>query len=149
MRAVIQRVSKAGVVVDGVRIADIGRGLLVLLGVESGDDEKAAEYLAKKTADLRIFKDTTEKMNLSILDCSGEMLIVSQFTLLADCRKGQRPGFSVAAPPELAEPLCDYFVNQLKQLGLMVQTGKFQADMAVDLVNDGPVTILLDSHRNF
>jgi D-tyrosyl-tRNA(Tyr) deacylase len=146
---VIQRVSKAGVVVDGVRIADIGRGLLVLLGVESGDDEKAAEYLAKKTADLRIFKDTTEKMNLSILDCSGEMLIVSQFTLLADCRKGQRPGFSVAAPPELAEPLCDYFVNQLKQLGLMVQTGKFQADMAVDLVNDGPVTILLDSHRNF
>ena len=149
MRAVIQRVSKAGVVVDGVRIADIGPGLLVLLGVESGDDEKAAEYLAKKTADLRIFEDTTEKMNLSILDCSGEALVVSQFTLLADCRKGRRPGFFAAAPPELAEPLCDYFVNQLKQLGLMVQTGKFQADMAVDLVNDGPVTILLDSHRSF
>ena len=88
-------------------------------------------------------------MNLSILDCSGEILVVSQFTLLADCRKGRRPGFSAAAPPEQAEPLCDYFVAQLKQRGIRVQTGQFRADMAVDLVNDGPVTILLDSQRNF
>ena len=149
MRAVIQRVSSAGVVVDGAQIAAIGSGLLVLLGVENGDDKKAAEYLAGKTAGLRIFEDTAEKMNLSVLDCSGEVLVVSQFTLLADCRKGRRPGFSAAAPPEQAEPLCDYFVAQLQQRGIKVQTGQFRADMAVDLVNDGPVTILLDSHRNF
>lgn len=149
MRAVIQRVSQAGVVVDGVRIADIGSGLLVFLGVESGDDEKAAEYLAQKMTGLRIFEDAAKKMNFSISDCSGEVLVVSQFTLLADCRKGRRPGFSAAAPPELAEPLCAYFVDQLKQWGLMVQTGQFQADMAVDLVNDGPVTILLDSRKVF
>ncbi|MDX2479615.1 MAG: D-aminoacyl-tRNA deacylase [Desulfuromusa sp.] len=145
MRAVIQRVSRAGVSVDGVRIAAIGSGLLVLLGVENGDDEKAAEYLADKAAGLRIFEDTAEKMNLSVLDCAGEVLVVSQFTLLADCRKGRRPGFSAAAPPELAEPLCEYFVAQLKQRGVKVQTGQFRADMAVDLVNDGPVTILLES----
>lgn len=149
MRAVIQRVSSAGVVVDGTRIATIGSGLLVLLGVETDDDKKAAEYLAEKIAGLRIFEDGAEKMNLSVLDCSGEILVVSQFTLLADCRKGRRPGFSAAAPPERAEPLCDYFVTQLKQHGVLVQTGQFRADMAVDLVNDGPVTILLDSHRNF
>lgn len=149
MRAVIQRVSRAGVVVDGTRIATIGSGLLVLLGVENGDGEKAAEYLAEKTAGLRIFEDAAGKMNLSVLDCTAEVLVVSQFTLLADCRKGRRPGFSAAAPPELAEPLCDYFVEQLKQRGIKVQTGKFRADMAVDLVNDGPVTVLLDSLRNF
>ena len=149
MRAVIQRVSRAGVVVDGARIAEIGAGFLVLLGVENGDDEKAAEYLAEKTAGLRIFEDAAGKMNLSVIDCEGELLVVSQFTLLADCRKGRRPGFSAAAPPELAEPLCDYFVNQLKQQGVKVQTGQFRADMAVDFVNDWPVTILLDSCRNF
>ncbi len=149
MRAVIQRVSNAGVVVDGSRVAAIGSGLLVLLGVENGDNKKDAEYLAEKTAGLRIFEDSAGKMNLSILDCSGEVLVVSQFTLLADCRKGRRPGFSAAAAPELAEPLCDYFVDQLKQRDIIVQTGKFREDMAVDLVNDGPVTILLDSHRNF
>jgi len=149
MRAVIQRVSRAGVVVDAVQIAVIGSGLLVLLGVEKGDDKKAAEYLAEKTAGLRIFEDVAAKMNLSVLDCDGEVLVVSQFTLLADCRKGRRPGFSAAAPPELAEPLCEYFVEQLKMRGVKVKTGQFQADMAVDLVNDGPVTILLDSNRNF
>ncbi len=149
MRAVIQRVSRAGVVVDDVRIAAIGPGLLVLLGVESGDDEKAGEYLAEKTAGLRIFEDAAGKMNHSVLDCSGEVLVVSQFTLLADCRKGRRPGFSAAAPPDLAEPLCSYFVAQLRQRGLAVQTGRFRTDMAVDLVNDGPVTIMLDSHRKF
>ncbi len=149
MRAVIQRVSRAGVVVDGVQIAAIGSGLLVFLGVENGDDNKGAEYLAEKTAGLRIFEDAAGKMNLSVLDRAAEVLVVSQFTLLADCRKGRRPGFSAAAPPELAEPLCDDFVAQLNQRGVKVQTGKFRADMAVDLVNDGPVTILLDSFRNF
>ncbi len=149
MRAVIQRVSRAGVVVAGERIAAIDSGLLVLLGVENGDEKKAVEYLADKTAGLRIFEDSAGKMNLSVLDCSGEVLVVSQFTLLADCRKGRRPGFSAAASPELAEPLCEYFVEQLKQRGIRVQTGQFRADMAVDLVNDGPVTILLDSERTF
>ena len=149
MRAVIQRVSRAAVVVNGLRIAAIDSGLLVLLGVEVGDDKKSAEYLAEKTAGLRIFEDDLEKMNLSVLDCAGEVLVVSQFTLLADCRKGRRPGFSAAAAPELAEPLCEYFVDQLKQQGVRVQTGQFRADMAVDLINDGPVTILLDSQRNF
>jgi len=149
MRAVIQRVTRAGVVVAKQRIADIGSGLLVLLGIEIDDGEKAADYLAEKISGLRIFEDTAAKMNLSVLDCGGEILVVSQFTLLADCRKGRRPGFSAAAPPEQAEPLCDYFVEQLQQRGISVQTGRFRADMAVDLVNDGPVTILLDSHRSF
>lgn len=149
MRAVVQRVSRAGVAVDQQRIAEISGGLLVLLGVEQGDDEQAADYLAEKIAGLRIFEDDAGKMNLSVLDCAGDLLVVSQFTLLADCRKGRRPGFSQAAPPEIAEPLCDYFVERLRQLGGAVQTGKFRADMAVDLINDGPVTIMLDSHRHF
>ena len=149
MRAVVQRVSQAGVTVDDEKIAEIGGGLLVLLGVEQGDDEKAADYLAEKVSGLRIFEDEAGKMNLSVADCSGQVLVVSQFTLLADCRKGRRPGFSQAALPELAEPLCGYFIECLRQRGLPVQTGRFQADMAVDLVNDGPVTILLDSHRQF
>ena len=135
MRAVIQRVS--------------GAGLLVLLGVEVGDDETAAGYLAKKTAELRIFEDVAGKMNRSVLDCAGEVLVVSQFTLLADCRKGRRPGFSAAAAPEQAEPLCEYFVTRLKESGLTVSTGQFRADMAVNLVNDGPVTLLLDSRKSF
>lgn len=149
MRAVVQRVSRAGVVVAGERIADIGQGLLVLLGVESGDDEKAADYLADKIAGLRIFEDAAEKMNLSVRDCCGSVLVVSQFTLLADCRKGRRPGFSAAAAPDIAEPLCRYFTDKIENYGINVQTGKFRADMAVDLVNDGPVTIMLDSHKNF
>lgn len=149
MRAVIQRVSRAGVTVAGQKIADIEAGLLVLLGIESGDTEKAAEYLAEKISGLRIFEDADEKMNLSVLDLSGEVLVVSQFTLLADCRKGRRPGFSAAAPPNVAEPLCEYFVEQLKVRGVSTQSGQFRADMAVDLVNDGPVTILLDSEKQF
>lgn len=149
MRAVIQRVSRAGVVVDNQRIANIGAGLLVFLGVETDDNEKAAEFLAEKISGLRIFEDAEGKMNLSVLDCSAEILTVSQFTLLADCRKGRRPGFSAAAPAVVAEPLCAYFVSLLRNRGVPVQTGRFQADMAVDLVNDGPVTILLDSHKNF
>ncbi len=149
MRAVVQRVTQAGVTVAGEKIAAIGSGLLVLLGVEQGDDEKAADYLAEKVSGLRIFEDQAGKMNLSVGDIEGELLVVSQFTLLADCRKGRRPGFSQAALPELAEPLCDYFVACLCRLGLPVQTGRFRAEMAVDLVNDGPVTILLDSQRKF
>jgi len=149
MRTVIQRVCSAGVTVDGEKIAEIGAGLLVLLGVECGDSEKDADYLVDKTAGLRIFEDNDGKMNLAVADCAGSILVVSQFTLLADCRKGRRPGFSAAAPPELAEPLCDYFVAALRQRGLAVQTGRFRADMAVDLVNDGPVTILLDSRKRF
>ncbi len=149
MRAVIQRVSCAGVTVEGQKIAAIGSGLLVLLGVEMGDTEKDADYLVDKTAGLRIFEDEAGKMNLSVTDCAGSLLVVSQFTLLADCRKGRRPGFSAAAPPELAEPLCDYFVAALRQRQLDVQTGRFRANMAVDLVNDGPVTILLSSRKTF
>ncbi len=149
MRAVVQRVSRAGVTVDGERIADIGQGLLVLLGVADGDGRPAADYLADKIAGLRIFEDDQGKMNLSVADCHGAVLVVSQFTLLADCRKGRRPGFSAAAPPEIAEPLCRYFSDQLARKGLAVQTGRFRADMAVDLVNDGPVTIMLDSDRQF
>jgi len=147
MRAVLQRVSRAGVTVAEERIAQIGPGLLVLLGVEAGDSETEAEYLAEKTARLRIFEDREGKMNLSVQDLGGEVLVVSQFTLLADCRKGRRPGFALAARPETAEPLCRHFVAGLQRLGLQVQTGRFRAEMAVELVNDGPVTILLDSRR--
>jgi len=149
MRAVIQRVSRAGVTVDEENIGEIGIGLLVLLGVESGDTENDADYLVDKIAGLRIFEDNNGKMNLSVTDCGGQVLVVSQFTLLADCRKGRRPGFSAAAPPEQAEQLCDYFVVALRQRELTVQTGKFRADMAVSLINDGPVTILLDSRKTF
>ncbi len=149
MRAVIQRVSSAGVTVAGDKIATIGAGVLVFLGVETGDAETAADYLAEKIAGLRIFEDSDGKMNRSVVASGGEALVVSQFTLLADCRKGRRPGFSAAAAPEIAEPLCNYFVKRLKILNLKVQTGRFRTDMAVDLVNDGPVTILLDSDRAF
>lgn len=149
MRAVVQRVGRAGVTVAAERIAEIGGGLLVLLGVEQGDNEQAADYLADKIAGLRVFEDQQGKMNLSVADIAGELLVVSQFTLLADCRKGRRPGFSRAAAPELAEPLCRYFVERLQLRGLQVQTGRFQAEMAVDLVNEGPVTIMLDSQRQF
>ena len=149
MRAVIQRVSQAGVTVAGQRIAAIGQGLLVLLGIEDGDDRAAADYLAEKTVGLRIFEDAAGKMNCSVADCGGQVLVVSQFTLLADCRKGRRPSFSSAALPAAAEPLCDYFAEQVSARGVATQTGKFRADMAVDLVNDGPVTILLDSKRQF
>ena len=149
MRAVIQRVSRAGVSVADQRVADIGPGLLVLLGVATGDDYQAAAYLAGKTAGLRIFEDAEGKMNLSLQECSAEVLVVSQFTLLADCRKGRRPGFAAAASPEEAAPLCEYFIDQLQQRGIRVQSGRFRAAMTVDLVNDGPVTILLDSEKVF
>lgn len=149
MRAVVQRVSRAGVSVAGERVADIGHGLVVLLGVAAGDSRKDADYLADKVAGLRIFEDDQGKMNRSVKDCCGDVIVVSQFTLLADCRKGRRPGFAAAAAPEVAEPLCDYFTGVLSAQGVPVQTGRFRTDMAVDLVNDGPVTIMLDSERMF
>jgi D-tyrosyl-tRNA(Tyr) deacylase len=149
MRAVIQRVKCASVVVEGNLWAEIGRGLLVLLGVEDLDDEEDAVYLAEKISNLRIFEDQNDKMNLSLLDINGEMLIVSQFTLHGDCRKGRRPNFMKAAGAELAEALYIRFIDECKKYIKKVETGKFQAHMEVSLINDGPVTILLDSKKIF
>lgn len=149
MRAVLQRVSSASVTVGDEVIGRIGNGLVVLLGVEQGDTPEDARALAEKTAHLRIFEDSEGKMNLSVQDSGGAVLAISQFTLLADCRKGRRPGFTRAALPELAEPLYERYVAALEQFGLKVATGRFQADMAVALVNDGPVTMLLDSRKCF
>ena len=149
MRAVLQRVTAASVTVDNQTIGQIDTGLMVLLGVEQGDTAEEARALAEKTTNLRIFEDSDGKMNLSVQDIDGEVLAISQFTLLADCRKGRRPGFSQAALPELAEPLYEIYVAQLREVGLKVATGRFQAAMQVALVNDGPVTILLDSRKQF
>lgn len=149
MRAVLQRVARAQVEVDGQTVGAIGRGLLVLLGVEQGDEAQDAELLAKKSAELRLFEDDAGKMNRSVEDIGGEVLVVSQFTLAADCRKGRRPGFSGAAPPEVANELYEHYVALLRQRGLTVATGQFQAMMQVSLTNDGPVTFLLDSNKVF
>lgn len=145
MRAVIQRVTAADVQVDHEIVGRIGPGLLVLLGIARSDEEKDADYLADKVVNLRIFEDGEGKMNRSLLETGGELLVVSQFTLLGDCRKGRRPSFVEAAPPERAEQLYEYFVNQLRLKGINVSTGQFQAMMAVSLVNDGPVTLILES----
>ena len=145
MRAVIQRVSQASVSVNGVVIGSIGQGVLVLLGVERGDHERQATYLAEKTARLRIFSDANDKLNLDLLDVGGSALVVSQFTLCGTVSKGRRPSFVNAAEPAAGRRLYDYFVEQLRRQGLSVATGQFQANMQVALVNDGPVTILLDS----
>jgi D-tyrosyl-tRNA(Tyr) deacylase len=145
MRAVLQRVLKAHVVVEQSEIGTIGAGWLVLLGVGPSDSLRDVSYLADKILNLRAFEDTNGKMNHSVLDNGGDILVVSQFTLYADCRKGRRPSFIGAAPPQLAEPLYDKFVDHLRQSGLKVATGRFQADMKVTLVNDGPVTIIIDS----
>jgi len=131
--------------VDGKTVASIGRGLLVLLGVAQGDGERQAEWLADKIAGLRIFEDEAGKMNLSVQDVGGSALVVSQFTLLGDCRKGRRPSFSDAAPPEEADRLYQRFVERARGAGLRVETGVFQAHMGVHLVNDGPVTLVLDT----
>ncbi|MEI6047112.1 MAG: D-aminoacyl-tRNA deacylase [Chloroflexota bacterium] len=147
MRAVVQRVQRGSVAVEGEVIGRCGRGFVILLGVGQGDNEKGAEYLANKIANLRIFEDDTAKMNFSALDLQppAEMLVISQFTLYADTRKGRRPSFVAAAPPDLAAPLVDYFVTLLRQMGLKVETGRFAADMLVTIENDGPVTIIMDS----
>jgi D-tyrosyl-tRNA(Tyr) deacylase len=149
MRAVIQRVKSASVTVNGEIVGKIGKGILVLLGVAADDSEKDAVYLVEKTLNLRIFEDAEEKMNLSLLDISGELLVVSQFTLYGDARKGRRPSFIDAAPPEKANSLYEYFVSAASNQLLRVETGKFQAMMDVSLINDGPVTILLDSRKIF
>ena len=149
MRAVIQRVNQASVVVAAQTVGAIGQGLMVLLGVAQKDTSKDATYLAEKTASLRIFEDDNGKMNRSIEDIDGSILVVSQFTLLGDCRKGRRPGFTDTAPPELAETLYQDYVDALRRKGVTVATGVFRADMQVALVNDGPVTIMLDSRKQF
>jgi len=145
MRAVVQRVSESSVAVGPEVVGRIGRGLLVLVGVATTDTEKEAVSLAEKIVHLRVFEDESGRLNRSLIDVGGEMLVVSQFTLLADCRKGRRPSFTEAATPELARRLYEHFVRQAAQLGISVQTGRFQALMAVSLVNDGPVTLIIDS----
>lgn len=146
MKAVIQRVTHASVKVDGKTVGSCGQGFLILLGVMAGDDEKEADKLVNKTVNLRIFEDENGKMNLSSLDIGGEMLVVSQFTLCADCTHGRRPSFTPSAPPDEANRFYEYFVRRLKENGIShVETGVFGADMKVELLNDGPVTIILDS----
>jgi D-tyrosyl-tRNA(Tyr) deacylase len=145
MRAVLQRVSRARVVVGEEVVGQIGRGLLVLLGVARGDTPAQAEWLADKVVGLRIFEDAEGKMNRDVTEAGGAVLVVSQFTLYGDCRKGRRPSFIDAAPPEEAVPLYEAFVNAVKARGVPVATGQFQAMMAVELVNDGPVTLIVDS----
>jgi D-tyrosyl-tRNA(Tyr) deacylase len=145
MRAVIQRVKESCVTVENEIIARINHGLLVLLGIAKGDQPHDAGYLADKIVNLRIFEDENGKMNRSLLQTGGEMLVVSQFTLLGDCRKGRRPSFVNAAAPEEADEMYEYFARQVRQKGIRVQTGRFRAMMAVSLINDGPVTLVLDS----
>lgn len=145
MKALIQRVTHASVTISGERVGNIGPGLVVLVGVASGDNLKDVQYLAQKTAGLRIFSDNDGKFNLSVLDVHGELLVISQFTLLADARKGRRPSFIDAAPPAQAEELFNNLVDEIRHTGLKVETGRFQAHMLVEIHNDGPVTIMLDS----
>lgn len=144
MKAVIQRVTSANVTVEGQVVGQIGRGILVLLGVEKGDDESRADWLTEKVVNLRIFEDQAGKMNLSLADVGGSLLVVSQFTLAGNCDKGRRPSFDSAAPPEEGKRLYEYFVEVVRRFGLPVATGIFQADMQVSLVNDGPVTFFLE-----
>lgn len=145
MRAVIQRVTQAAVDSEGVRAGAIGAGLCVLLGVTHTDTEEDAKWLAQKITGLRIFADADDKLNLSLLDTGGEMLVVSQFTLYGDCRRGKRPSFTEAARPETADALYEKFVDFVRQMGVRVQTGVFRTMMAVSLVNDGPVTLIIDT----
>jgi D-aminoacyl-tRNA deacylase len=149
MRAIIQRVRRCRVTVESRATGEIGPGLLVLLGIGKCDTEAAADYLAQKVLGLRIFADDTEKMNLSVQDKNGEVLVISQFTLYGDTRRGKRPSFDAAARPEDARRLYEYFVEKIRAVGLRCETGEFQAMMEVELVNSGPVTILLDSDKTF
>jgi D-aminoacyl-tRNA deacylase len=145
LRALLQRVSASSVTVEGVEVGRIGPGLCVLIGVASGDSEKDIDYLVPKLFGLRVFADADGKFNLSLEDVKGEMLLVSQFTLMADTRRGRRPGFTDAAPPEVAEGLFNLFVEKARKTGLKIATGRFQSHMRVEIINDGPVTIMLDS----
>jgi D-tyrosyl-tRNA(Tyr) deacylase len=145
MRVVVQRVSRAKVSVAGEVAGEIGRGWLVLLGVAPGDSREQVDWLAEKVANLRAFNDTDGKMNLCVQDVGGSVLVVSQFTLYGDCQKGRRPSFTGAAPPAVAEPLYESFLNALRLLGVPVEAGRFAADMQVELVNDGPVTFVIDA----
>lgn len=149
MRCVIQRVTRASVDVDGETVGSIDKGFMVLIGSEAGDTEVDAKYCADKIAGLRVFEDENGKMNLALKDVGGKVLLVSQFTLLADARHGRRPDFIQAARPEVAEPLCGVVKAMLEQKGLTVETGRFRTEMQVSLTNDGPVTILLDSRKTF
>ena len=149
MRAVVQRVLSAKVTVDDRTVGEIGQGLLVLVGVEQGDGPADVEYIARKIRELRVFEDEARHLNRSVQDVGGSVLVVSQFTLAADCRKGRRPSFDEAAPPRIAKPLYEDVVRELQANGLRVATGEFQAMMLVSLVNDGPVTLLLDSRKRF
>jgi D-tyrosyl-tRNA(Tyr) deacylase len=149
MRAVVQRVTRASVTIDGQVTGEIENGLVVLLGIARDDSKQDADYLAPKIVALRIFDDSDGRMNVSVKDINGGLLIVSQFTLYGDVRRGLRPSWSDAAQPEIAEPLYDYFVESSRKLLDRVETGSFRAMMEVELVNDGPVTILLDSRRAF
>ncbi|MBM3117961.1 MAG: D-tyrosyl-tRNA(Tyr) deacylase [Chloroflexi bacterium] len=149
MKALVQRVTRASVSVSGEVVGKIGRGLVVLVGIARGDAERDAVYLADKIVNLRIFADEASKFNLSALETRGEILIISQFTLLADTRKGRRPSFEEAAPPEQAEALVSFFVDRVRAAGLKVETGRFQQHMLVEICNDGPVTIALDSKEKF
>ena len=144
MRAVIQRVIKSRVVIDEAIKAAIGHGLVVLLGIEKGDTQEKADYLAKKITNLRIFGDKEGKMNLSLIDIGGKAIVVSQFTLMADTRKGNRPSFINAAPPDIASPMVDYFIHRMKAHGVETQSGEFATHMLVEIHNDGPVTILIN-----
>jgi D-tyrosyl-tRNA(Tyr) deacylase len=144
MRAVVQRVSQASVSVEGEIVGAVERGVVVLVGVTHGDEEEQAAWLARKIAGLRIFEDSAGKMNAGLLDVEGAALVISQFTLYADARKGRRPGFTDAAPPDVAEPLVDHFAQVLRDHGVPVETGAFGAHMLVEIHNDGPVTIVLE-----
>lgn len=145
MKTVVQRVSRGKVVVEGREVGSIGEGFVVLLGVSGDDGPGDVEYLAEKVVNLRVFEDDNGKMNLSLRDVEGELLVISQFTLYGDCRKGRRPSFTKAASPEKAEALYDEFVTVCRQKGVRVETGQFQAHMQVELVNDGPVTLIIES----
>jgi len=149
MRAIVQRVSRCRVTVDGNVVGEIGAGLLVLLGISKTDSEAAADYLVEKVIGLRIFEDAEGKMNLSVQDSGGALLVVSQFTLYGDVRRGKRPSFDAAARPEEAKRLYEYFTGKVRAAGLRCETGQFQAMMEVDLINSGPVTIMVDSEKTF
>lgn len=149
MRAVVQRVTEASVTIDGLQVASIDKGLLVLVGIKADDTEKDMEYIMNKVLGLRIFEDDADKMNLSIRDIKGEVLIVPNFTLYGDARKGRRPGFSAGAAPAVADGIFQKLLAQAKELPVPVEAGQFQTHMMVELINDGPVTLLLDSEKTF